>query len=109
MEKIFRWIRKKYRFYAAAKYKYVFVKELPEIVPENKVIIVSEDGMPDSLVFRCPCGCHTDIFLNLLKDAKPIWRFHISKKNKITITPSIWRKVGCKSHFFIRKGKIEWA
>jgi hypothetical protein len=65
--------------------------------------------MPDSLVFRCPCGCHTDIFLNLLKDAKPIWRFHISKKNKITITPSIWRKVGCKSHFFIRKGKIEWA
>lgn len=109
MKKIFKWLRKRYRFYAAAKYKYVFVKESPEVIAENTVIIVAEDGMPDSLVFKCPCGCNTDIYLNLLKDAKPRWNFRISKKNKITITPSIWRKVGCKSHFFIRVGRIIWA
>lgn len=109
MKKIFRWVRKKYRFYIATKYKYVFVEELPEAIPENNVIIIAEDGIPDSLVFKCPCGCRTDIYLNLLKDAKPRWHFRISKKNKITINPSIWRKVGCKSHFFIGAGRIFWV
>jgi len=67
------------------------------------------DVCPDSLAFKCPCGCDTTIFLNLLFDAKPRWKYYITKKGNISISPSVWRKVGCKSHFYIRESRISWC
>jgi hypothetical protein len=109
MKNLLSWIRRKYHFYTASKYKYVFAVYAPEVIAESQVIIIAENGIPDSLVFKCPCGCHTDIYLNLLNDAKPRWSFKISKKNKITITPSIWRTVGCKSHFIVENSVVIWC
>jgi hypothetical protein len=110
--KIFRniamWFRKKYSYYTSPKFKFETVEDSPVIIPEKKILIVDE-GTPESLVFKCPCGCNADIHLNLLKDARPLWNYKITKKGNITISPSVWRKVGCKSHFFIREGRIEWV
>lgn len=27
----------------------------------------------------------------------------------ITLQPSVWRKIGCRSHFFLRRGLIQWC
>ena len=36
-------------------------------------------------------------------------KYKIDKKKRVTLFPSVHRMVGCKSHFFIRKGKIAWC
>lgn len=77
---------------------------------EGKIVYVIKDGLePDSLLFKCPCGCDEDIFLNLLTDMRPVWAFNVNSEGLITISPSIWRHVGCRSHFFIRKSVVVWA
>lgn len=86
-----------------------YVDELPEMVTDKVIYIVGEMNFPWLLAFKCPCGCQNLIQLNLLKDVEPCWRFKIDKKKKINIYPSVWRINGCKSHFFIRKSKIQWA
>ena len=86
-----------------------YVDELPEIVYDKVIYVVGEMKHSWLLAFKCPCGCQNLIQLNLLKDAEPVWRFKVDKKKKINIYPSVWRRNGCKSHFFIRKSKVQWT
>jgi len=90
-------------------YKIKMVSDDPETCKKKTVYIVQDGSEPETLIFACPCGCRAVIKLNLLPDAKPCWIYLINDKNKITVTPSIWRKSGCKSHFFLRKSRIVWA
>ena len=101
IEKLAEWIQFEYRYY--------FVDEIPENICQRSIYIVGEKEQPWLIAFRCPCGCNNLIQLNLLKEARPRWNYVVSKKNKITVKPSIWRNVDCRSHFFIRKSKIKWA
>jgi len=82
---------------------------LPEKIQDKTIFIVGEVDNPWLLAFNCPCGCNSLIQLNLLKDVYPGWRYMINKKKKINIFPSIWRTVGCKSHFNVRNSKVIWA
>lgn len=109
IRKIAEWLSKQYHFYSSPKFKFESVEELPDLIPAKKILVVAEGNQPDSLAFKCPCGCDSTIFLNLLQDAKPCWKYHITKRGNISISPSIWRKVGCKSHFFIRESRIDWV
>lgn len=92
--------------------KYYFFKiyttnrciDVPESINSNIIYLVDDWA----IVFKCPCGCNEDIILNTLPDASPKWSYKI-KKRKINISPSVHRKKGCKSHFWIRKGKIIWS
>jgi hypothetical protein len=95
------WLQPKYRFY--------FLTDFPEIVDDEVIYIIGQRECPWLLAMKCPCGCDKLIQLNLLKDADPCWKFRISKKEKISISPSIWRTNGCKSHFFVRDSRIEWV
>ena len=54
--------------------------------------------------FLCPCGCGDRIFLNLSTGATPLWTV-----NGNSISPSVNRMVGCRSHFFITNGKPVFA
>jgi len=92
----------------AGYYKFKFYKDDPQDVSDRVIYIVGERQHYWKLCFRCPCGCNEVISLNLLKQANPRWRF-IIRWRRITIYPSIWRKIGCKSHFHIRKGKVDWS
>lgn len=89
-------------------YKYAYSEDLPEKVDNHVIYIIGDSKEPWLIAFICPCGCGELINLNLLKDADPCWKYSISK-NKISILPSVWRTTGCKSHFYLRKGKIDWA
>ena len=106
----FLWTIKNYLnglFYPEAKiFKTQNVIELPNTLDIESIYLVGENGNVWSIAFICPCGCDELIQLNTLRNIRPCWR--INKMNPISIFPSINRTVGCKSHFFIRKGKIIW-
>ena len=106
---IVKWFRNKYRYYTAAKFRAFFVNDFPDQVPEKQIFVVQEGTSPETIIFKCPCGCRTDIYLNLLKDSSPRWRFEINTKKEISISPSINRTVGCRSHFFIQNSRVAWA
>jgi hypothetical protein len=91
-----------------ARYKFKFINEVPDEIPERIIYIVGDRPHYWMLCFKCPCGCGDNISLNLLNQRRPCWRF-VVRWGRLTITPSIWRKVGCKSHFHVRLGKIQWS
>lgn len=56
-------------------------------------------------IFKCPCGCGEDTHINFIKDTD-CWDVVIDKNGFATITPSILRTIGCKSHFYIKHGLV---
>ncbi|OJW54359.1 MAG: hypothetical protein BGO55_11735 [Sphingobacteriales bacterium 50-39] len=90
------------------RYRYRMKAHNPIRIHKGIIYIVQDGLEADSLFFKCPCGCKTTICLNLLKDTRPCWSFSV-KKGRITISPSIWAKAGCGSHFLIREGKVVWV
>lgn len=106
------WIKKiiaKFVVWLKPEYKFQFTEDFPTTVEGLTIYVIGDQKAPWLLAFQCPCGCKQAIQLNLLKEADPNWKFKITPKNKISISPSIWRTVGCKSHFFIRNSKVDWA
>lgn len=83
--------------------------ELPEQVHERRIYLIGESAEPWLIALQCPCGCKSLIQLNTLKEAKPRWSYELHPFGRISLTPSIWRKVGCKSHFWVRNGKVVWS
>jgi hypothetical protein len=82
------------------------VSEFPNEVADGTVFIVREGNQAETLIFKCPCGCDQIVYLNLLNDTKPCWDFKHNMLGLITVMPSIARSVGCKSHFYIIKGRV---
>jgi hypothetical protein len=68
--------------------------ELPMDV--GVVYVCKSDARVD---FICPCGCGDIITLNTLADTKPCWTVSGN-----SISPSVNRRVGCRSHFTITGG-----
>jgi hypothetical protein len=103
------WIVRRYRIIFSPTYRFVIVDDTATVILERTIFILKEDIVADSIAFKCPCGCKEDIYLNLLPDADPCWTWSGLSARKISIYPSVWRRVGCKSHFFIRDGKVIWV
>lgn len=91
------------------KYDIKFTEEIPDIFLKRTIYIVGTKKDPWLITFLCPCGCKNNIQLNLLKEASPHWILILERKKTISISPSINRIKGCKSHFFVRKNKIDWV
>ncbi len=82
---------------------------LPAKIPWRAVIL-TKDGHEDwSVGFRCPCGCGSVIELLLVKEASPHWRCELDNLNRPTLFPSVWLKTGCKSHFWLKNGRVFWV
>lgn len=90
-------------------YQIDYAEDVPDEMKDNTIYIIQDGLNPESLAFKCPCGCYSDIILNLLEDATPRWKFEIISKDSLNIFPSIWQKNGCKSHFFITNSKVRWV
>ncbi len=89
-------------------YSLQYVAEEPEKLARRTVYAVGENGHLWHASFICPCGCRATITLNLLPDDEPRWQL-TSSRALPTLRPSIRRKVGCKSHFFLEHGKVRWV
>lgn len=96
------------RGFFSSKYNLRLVEDEPETIKSKTIYVIGDEEFQAIAVMLCPCGCNSKIHLNLLSGNKPTWSV-LSKRGIPTLKPSIWRKVGCESHFFIRSGKVVWA
>lgn len=83
--------------------------DLPSLLSLRAVYIIGVKGNEWLAVLLCPCGCGSRIQLNLLQEERPCWKWRVTNSNVVTLVPSVWRKVGCKSHFVIRNGVVLWC
>jgi len=87
----------------------VVVDEMPELAKRNALYIYSSSGHHWGAALICPCGCGNLIELNLLPEGRPCWQTRMHWDSSISLYPSIWRKAGCKSHFWIEQGLVKWC
>lgn len=89
-------------------YRVVHLTEDPdELLPET-LYAIGENGHLWHVALVCPCGCGAIIALNVLPDASPRWRLYESADGP-TLSPSVWRTTGCRSHFILRRGGVIWC
>lgn len=91
-------------------YGHTFVEDPPDELSDAVVYLVGDD--PTTLwsaQFKCPCACGETIALSLIPRDDPSWKATVTRQGKITLYPSVWRIKGCRSHFFIRDGRVLWA
>ena len=83
--------------------------DIPKQLSSHTVYIVGVPGNEWLAQMICPCGCGETLFLNLLKEEMPNWQWRVSPDGIVTLSPSVWRTVRCRSHFFLREGRIQWC
>ncbi len=103
------WFLLPFRDFFQPSYKVEFVEDPEEKHKKNVVYIVGSKLDPWRAEFLCPCGCKEVIILPVDKSTKPRWDFSINDNKECTLSPSVWRTKSCRSHFFLREGKIKWC
>jgi hypothetical protein len=83
-------------------------EELPESLQSRRLYLLGADA-PWSAAFVCPCGCREVIHVSLLQDDSPRWTISFDRDGYPSLSPSVWRTKGCRSHFFLRSGAIVWC
>jgi hypothetical protein len=86
----------------------IFISELPDDLVSERIYLVGENEYLWSAALLCPCGCKSLIQLNLLSDTEPCWRVKEHFDGTVSLSPSIWSRKRCGSHYFIKRGTIKW-
>lgn len=87
----------------------LYVLELPEALDAGRLYVVGENGHQWFAAILCPCGCGATLQLNLQPDARPRWMLKVHWDDTPSLHPSVWRVKDCRSHFFLRRGLVEWC
>lgn len=92
------------------RYRVVDVEaNLPSRLKRHKLYVVQEDGFEEQAATLCPCGRNHVLHLNLLPDERPCWRLTRHAGGHATLNPSVWRQKDCRSHFWLRGGRVIWV
>ena len=103
------WLRAKEILFPARKLQIVTDDCLPKTLPQRNLILL-RDGPDDWCIgMQCPCGCGQRVELPLLAEATPRWKIYVDAQNRPTLQPSVWLRDGCRSHYFVREGKVVWV
>lgn len=95
---------------SAPVYRTSLVQErLPRELEPGILYIVEDDDFLEQAAMVCPCGCGSTLHMNLLPDERPCWRVEQHANGAVSLFPSVWRQVGCRSHFWFREGRIHWC
>lgn len=101
-------LRQKLQF-TKTKYALVFVNEIPDIANSDTIYFIGNVRKQQYVIFNCPCGCGRIVELNLNLNSSPCWRIQWHLSGKVSLSPSVWRKNGCHSHFILKKNDIIWC
>ena len=108
--KITRWFRRLWGKYGPARHLQILEGDtLPSELPARDLVLTRDDGDDWSVGMRCPCGCGDTIELMILREARPRWDISVNEAGRPSLHPSVWRKSGCRSHFWVREGRILWC
>ncbi len=107
LQRLWTWLRQ--RLGGPQRYAVVRSAELPD-QPDPKTIYLTGDGEePWFVEFFCPCGCNETLHLSVLMEGRPRWTVTHHSDGTITLAPSVWRQVGCRSHFWVRRSRVQWC
>lgn len=81
----------------------------PNKIKDGELVVAREHGENWAAAFICPCGCRDRVELALIPEVRPNWRVTVNAKNYPSLHPSVWRKTGCQSHFWVRDGRVVWC
>lgn len=90
-------------------YRTVFLDELPNHLKDQVIYVVGEGEHLWYAAMLCPCGCGETLQMSLHREGRPRWELKRHSDGTVSLTPSVWRKVGCRSHFFLEHGQIKWC
>jgi Family of unknown function (DUF6527) len=94
----------------ARPYRTLIVEEsLPRNLRKRTLYVVQEDGFKEQAAMLCPCGCRRILHMNLIPDERPCWKLTEHGDGTATLHPSVWRKKDCGSHFWFRRGCVQWC
>lgn len=96
-------------FWKQSRYKAKKVEELPDELDRKSVYLVGENNHLWFAAMLCPCGCGSVLQMGLMAAQRPRWTVVEHNDGTVSLHPSVWRIVGCKSHFWLRRGKINWC
>ncbi len=71
-------------------------------VKPGVIAVIMPGSKPKSIKFLCPCGCGEIISINLMPQVAKAWRIYGDPRLGLSLWPSIWLDMGCKSHFILR-------
>ena len=84
--------------------KYELVTFMPETLMPGVLYSSFEYAVA---IHLCACGCGIETVTPLKKGG---WELSLTEDLKPTLQPSIGnQKLACKSHYWIREGKVVWA
>src|SRR5687768_14360554 len=69
------------------------------------LVLVKPGDKPKSLKFVCPCGCGQVVSINLMPQAAKAWRISSEPSRGLSLWPSVWLDIGCRSHFILRRNR----
>ena len=90
----------------------VLITETPppiDAINGDSVYVVAKNSIGKWAMFQCPCGCGEVITLSLQPAHKTRWALEINPSGRANFHPSVWRNIGCKSHFWLKDGRVYWA
>lgn len=87
----------------------LFAAELPDVLDPWTVYVVGEGAHVWFAALMCPCGCGELLQISLHPEGRPRWLLTLHAGGTVSLTPSVWRRTGCRSHFFLRRGRVEWC
>lgn len=81
----------------------------PHELRKGEVVVVGLKDQPKWATFLCPCGCGVPLLLSLNPRRRPRWSVAADWLGRPTVDPSIRRTDGCHSHFWMRRGYVDWC
>lgn len=103
------WRRLKARILPPRRLHIVEGDSLPDRIPFRDAVLAREDEEDWCVGMRCPCGCGQKIELLLIHGVAPRWDLTVDAKGLPSLKPSIWLKNRCRSHFWLKRGRIHWC
>jgi Family of unknown function (DUF6527) len=107
---LLKWLRRAWdKFGPRRVLKVVEGDSLPKVLPRRDLVLAREGNEDWCVGMRCPCGCGETIELLLIREAKPRWDLLVDQSGRPSLKPSVWLQHGCRSHFWLRRGRVEWC
>ena len=75
---------------------------------QRKLVLIGSREKAKWLRFECPCKCGEVIALNLMASHTPRWSVELHDDGTVTVHPSV-DATNCRSHFWIRRSRIDWV
>jgi hypothetical protein len=70
-------------------------------VKPGVIAVIMPGSKPKSLKLFCPCGCGEMLSINLMPQVAKAWRLWGNAGLGLSLWPSVWLDLGCKSHFIL--------